>query len=286
MSVPAYSQLTSHSASRVDFPGIAAVRTGGDGPIVLLVPGYTGSKEDFAPLLDPLASAGFDAVAIDLPGQQDSPALLHEDDYLPAKLGARLAELIGSFDRPVILLGHSYGGLACRHAVLTGARVVGLTLLASGPGELPAGGRRQILELGESLLREHGVAAVQRAMDVLNSSNPRWQNMSEPLRAFLRTRFLRHDMAALIGMGRGIRDEPDLVPELARTLRSTGAACLVACGALDDVWPPAQQREMAERLEADFSLIGGSVHSPSVENPEELLAVLLPTWKTWLDGHM
>ncbi|MDQ1722479.1 MAG: hypothetical protein QOI26_2213, partial [Pseudonocardiales bacterium] len=30
-------------------------------PVVLLVPGYTGSKEDFLPLLRPLAEAGYRA---------------------------------------------------------------------------------------------------------------------------------------------------------------------------------------------------------------------------------
>jgi pimeloyl-ACP methyl ester carboxylesterase len=44
----------------------------GVGPVVLLVPGYTGSKEDFLPLLRPLARAGFRAVAMDQRGQFES----------------------------------------------------------------------------------------------------------------------------------------------------------------------------------------------------------------------
>jgi len=36
---------------------------------VLLIPGWTGSKEDFTPLLPLLAAAGFDATAYDQRGQ-------------------------------------------------------------------------------------------------------------------------------------------------------------------------------------------------------------------------
>jgi pimeloyl-ACP methyl ester carboxylesterase len=52
---------------------IAALRGDSAGPPVLLLPGYTGSKEDFAPLFGPLTDAGYAVVSIDLPGQFESP---------------------------------------------------------------------------------------------------------------------------------------------------------------------------------------------------------------------
>ncbi|MGX7825133.1 alpha/beta fold hydrolase [Actinokineospora sp. 24-640] len=285
--VPVYSQLTPHRAVRVELPGrYAALRSTGDGPVVLLVPGYTGSKEDFAPLLDPIADAGYQALAIDLPGQMETPGPDDETAYLPAALGAGLAELVEKLaadGRPVLLLGHSFGGLVARRAVLAGAPVAGLTLLSSGPGELPQGARRQVLELGDPLLRQHGVEAAQKAQEVLNRTNPRWQSLPEPLREFYRARFMRNTPASLLGMGRGLRTEPDLVADLSRRLRSTSTGCLVACGVADDTWPPAVQRDMADRLEADFAAIMGAAHSPAVETPEALLDVLLPTWSTWLN---
>src|SRR2546421_175548 len=91
------SQISPHRALRVDLAGrwgpVAALRAaaGGNGPdlgvTALLVPGYTGSKEDFAPLIDPIADAGFDVVAIDLPGQYESPGPDREADYRAAPLG-------------------------------------------------------------------------------------------------------------------------------------------------------------------------------------------------------
>ncbi len=39
---------------------------------------------------------------------------------------------------------------------------------------------------------------------------------------------------------------------------------------------------MADRLDADFAVITGAGHSPNTENPEFLLDILVPTWRTWL----
>ncbi|HVK25531.1 MAG TPA: alpha/beta hydrolase [Actinokineospora sp.] len=284
-----HSQLSPHRAHRVDLTGpygpIAALRIAGAGPIALLVPGYTGSKEDFAPILDPIADAGFEVVAIDLPSQLDSPGPPDEASYLPAPLGLVVAEVAGKLaadGRPVVLLGHSYGGLIARRAVLAGAPVVGLTLLDTGPGELPVGGRRTVLDLAEPALRQYGVQAAYDALEMLNADTPRYQVMAPEQRAFLRRRFLCNTVSSLVGMGTGLRTEPDLVGDLARYLRSHRIGCLVACGADDDAWTPSSQRDMADRLEADFSMISGAAHSPAMENPADLLGTLLPTWKSWL----
>ena len=100
-------QLDPHSGRRITFDvasgPIAALRTGVDGaPDVLLVPGYTGSKEDFVPILDPLATAGFRVTSIDLPGQLDSPGPDDYASYTPAALSTTLLEVVAELDgRPV-----------------------------------------------------------------------------------------------------------------------------------------------------------------------------------------
>lgn len=48
---------------------------------VLLVPGFTGSKEDFIALHEPLAEAGYRSVAVDGRGQHESPGA--EEDEAP-----------------------------------------------------------------------------------------------------------------------------------------------------------------------------------------------------------
>lgn len=288
------SQLTPNGADRVDlhsrYGPIAALRrravnTTEPRPTALLIPGYTGSKEDFAPMLDPIAAGGFEAIAIDLPGQYESGGPDDEAAYLPAALGGVIADLIGKLAAeggPVVLLGHSYGGLVARAAVLAGGSVAGLTLMDTGPSELPEGLRRQALELGEPAMRTYGIEAAQKLRDQLDAMAPPRPGHTPALAAFLRERFLRSRPAALLGKARALRTEPDLVSSLARVLHTSGIQCLVCCGEFDDAWPVSTQRDMADRLDADFAVIRAARHSPNTENPDELLDTLLPTWRSWL----
>ncbi|MFC4853886.1 alpha/beta fold hydrolase [Actinophytocola glycyrrhizae] len=290
------SQLSPHGADRVDLHSryghlAALVRRAVDAkeprPTALLLPGYTGSKEDFAPLLDPIAAAGFDAIAVDLPGQYESGGPDDEAAYQPAALGGVIAELVGKLAADggqVMLLGHSFGGLVARGAVLAGAPVTGLTLMDSGPSELPEGVRRQILDFGEPAMREHGIEAAYKLREQLDAMTPPQPGRSPELVAFFRDRFLRSRPAALLGKARALRTEPDLVSSLARVLHTSGTPCLVCCGELDDAWPVSAQRDMADRLDADFAVIPAARHSPNTENPEELLAALVPTWRSWLSS--
>ncbi len=280
-------QITPHGATRVRVQGpgttLAALRAEPPNPadaVAVLVPGYTGSKEDFAVLLDPLRSAGLSVLAVDLPGQYESPGPHREQDYHPDPLGRILAALVADLaaggDR-VLLLGHSYGGLVCRAAVLAGAPVTGLTLLDSGPGALPQGERRALLDATEPIMRAEGIEAVQRLREARDG-------IAEPpeLAALLRARFLRSSTAGLLGMATGLRTEPDRVTELAAVLRANAIPCLVVFGESDDAWPVAVQREMAARLGAEVAVVPSATHSPNIENPDALLDALLQTWQRWL----
>src|SRR4051794_16670733 len=87
-------QLAEHEAAHRTFPGragpLAALDTGGEAVrgTALLVAGYTGSKEDFAPLLAPVADAGYRVVAIDQRGQFESPGPADPAAYSVAELAA------------------------------------------------------------------------------------------------------------------------------------------------------------------------------------------------------
>jgi pimeloyl-ACP methyl ester carboxylesterase len=277
-------QLAEHDAQHRTFPGgagpLAALDTcdGGALGTVLLVAGYTGTKEDFAPLLRPLCEAGYRAVALDQRGQYESPGPDDEARYTVDELGGDVVlvarALLAECGRPLHLVGHSFGGLVCRAAVLAEPGLVdSLTLLGSGPGAL--GGRRaELLEHLGPLLDAGGVAAVSDALEELAMTDPKAQAVPEPTRAFLTQRFLRNAAAGLRGMAAAMTSEPDRVAELAATRVPT----LVAHGVADDAWTPESQADMARRLGARHEVIDGSIHSPSVENPDRTMQVLLDFW--------
>lgn len=246
---------------------------------VVLVPGYTGSKEDFAPLLEPLAALGFEAVALDLPGQYGAMGPGDPADYAPDLLAHDLVLVAGALrserpEAPVHLLGHSFGGLVARSAVLAApAAFDSLVLLDSGPAGLQ-GGRRALIEAMEPVLAAGGVTAVYEATMTLARRDPSFVEPPAPLAAFLRERFATTSAANLEGIGRAIRAEPDRTADLAALM----VRVLVTCGAGDDAWPVEVQSEMASRLGASFAVIPDARHSPAVENPAGLLDVLVPFW--------
>jgi pimeloyl-ACP methyl ester carboxylesterase len=268
-------QLADHDAAHRTFTGTAgplvALDTGPtDGDTVLLVAGYTGSKEDFAPLLRPLATAGYRTVAVDQRGQYESPGPDDPAAYTVAELAGDLLavgrELRQETFGAVHLVGHSFGGLVGRAAVLRDpALFASLTLL--GP-------RADLMEHLAPLLDAGGVRLVHETMEQLAMTDPRAQAVPAATRAFLAERFLRNSEAGLRGMADALTSEPDRVAELA----ATGVPVLVACGAADDAWTPAVQADMARRLGARHEVIPAAVHSPAIENPRHTLAVLLDFW--------
>lgn len=276
----ASSPLAIGAAQRVDLDlgkwRIAALRAGpDDGRPVLLVPGYTGSKEDFGPVLDPLAAAGYRATAIDLPGQLDSPGPQNERGYTPDQLAEPVREIARRCAAPILLLGHSFGGLVARAAVIAEpALFASLVLLCSGPARLD-GARRAAMDRLDPVLASSGLPAVYAAMQASWQEDPRYVAPPPAVAEFLEHRFLRSSPAMLRGMADALRSEPDRVPELA----ATGVPMLVAHGVDDDAWPPSAQRDMAGRLGARYVVIPDAAHSPAVENPAATVRVLREFWE-------
>jgi pimeloyl-ACP methyl ester carboxylesterase len=277
-------QLADHDAAHRTFPGragtLTALDTGGGAArgTALLVAGYTGSKEDFAPVLRPLCEAGYRVVALDQRGQYESPGPDDPAAYSVAELGldvvAVATVLRGETGEPLHLVGHSFGGLVSRAAVLADpAAFTSLTLLGSGPSRL-TGRRAEMLDHLGPLLDAGGVRLVHETLEQVAMTDPKAQAVPAPTREFYSRRFLRNSEAGLRGMADAMLNEPDRVRELA----STGVPVLVAHGEADDAWLPHVQEDMASRLGARHEVILNSIHSPAVENPHRTVEVLLDFW--------
>ena len=97
-------------------------------PVIVLVHGFTGAKENWLPLMRVLAP-NYRLIAPDLPGWGDSERL-HDTDYGATAQAERLAKflhalpgIVGVDGPPALLVGHSMGGqivglLAARHPEL------------------------------------------------------------------------------------------------------------------------------------------------------------------------
>jgi pimeloyl-ACP methyl ester carboxylesterase len=240
------------------------------------VPGYTGSKEDFIAVLGPLAAAGRRVVAVDLRGQYQTPGPDDPCAYDPRELGADIAAVftaIGGFH----LLGHSFGGLVAREAVLGGCKPASLTLLSSGPAAL-AGPRAE--ELIATLNYLNGTDTADLGGKVAEV----WRSVLRPravaagadgqVAAFLEERMLASNPTGLVTMAAHLLKAEDKTAELA----ALGIPSLVLYGEDDDAWPSALQREMAERLGAEYLCIPGAAHNPNVEAPATTAHALTSFW--------
>lgn len=244
----------------------------------LLVPGYTGSKEDFIGLLAPLSAAGYRVVAVDGRGQHESGGPRTEAPYALEELGsdvlAQTAALGGG--GPVHLLGHSLGGLIVRSAVVRDpAPYASLTLLSSGPGavcEEQQARTKMLVSALEALSDDMpGIWAAMRAMDPRDAAPD-----SPELAAFLRDRWVGTVPEQLIVAGRTLICEPDRIDELAAA--APRLPKLVLSGATDPVWPVSQMDEMARRLDAERVVVPGTEHSPNADDPAATAAALVAFW--------
>ncbi|WP_020580205.1 alpha/beta fold hydrolase [Actinopolymorpha alba] len=248
---------------------------------VLLLPGWTGSKEDFLALLLPLAAAGRRVVAVDQRGQYETPGPDDASAYTLAELGLDVVALARSLNAgSVHLVGHSFGGLVARAAVLADPKVfTSATLLCSGPAGMP-GPQADLLRLMVEAIPSQGLAAVYAAKRELERMN----GLADPpaeIEAFLERRFCANHPVSLTEITRQLVDAPDQVDELA----AVGVSTLVAYGANDDGWAIDQQRTMAERLGAPRAVISEAGHSPAVDQPEATARLLEEFWTAVVSGQ-
>ena len=247
----------------------AAPSANGHRGTALLVPGFSGSKEDFLPLLPLLSSAGYEAFAIDLRGQYETGPASPFPSYEPSELAADLIAVAESLAHgPIHLLGHSYGGLVARLAVLSNiATWASLTLMNFGPAAVSAPQQARLGLLVEAL-------KTASLRDLWPFLRPADDNIPEEVQDFLSSRWAMNVPEALRLVAQHMMSEPDRTAEL----RATGVPVSVISGTPDETWPERQSNEMADRLGARFTEVPGGGHSPNVHRPQAVVNALVCFW--------
>ncbi|WP_128434495.1 alpha/beta fold hydrolase [Streptomyces cyaneus] len=275
----AYALHTSRGAfAVVDSPAAPGVEPRG---VALLLPGFTGSKEDFTLMHEPLAARGYRTVAVDGRGQHESDG--PEDDesaYAQGELARDVlaqAAALGTLDTPLHLFGHSLGGQIARAAVLLDhSPFRSLTLMASGPAQISDSQQQRVKLLRDAL----AVMTMAETWEAIRAMGPP-EEVGGPARGIggqelLRRRWLGTKPAQLFATGRQLCTEPDRVDELA----AVPLPFHVLSGASDDTWPVPVLDDMAARLNAHRTIIPGAEHSPNADQPLRTAQAVADFWDT------
>ena len=247
-------------------------RDEGDGPgaPLLLVHGWTGSKEDFDPVVTPLADQRR-VLAVDLPGHGGSQGSDDPADYGLAAMAAwllRFADAVGVGE--LHLLGHSLGGLIVqRTAALASQRLLSLALMSTGLGALREEAGDFVVRVAVAA-RDLGMeaaldeAATRPAREFVLPPNPQRD-------AFVMRRFLALPPAAVVG---GARNLIGAAP-LGAFLYGIDIPVLVISGQHDDTWTPGEQALLARTVAgAKQVVVPDTAHSPQLENTDYWLKVV------------
>ena len=283
MSTPPYLDLppgahrVALATSRGDLAGVRIDAVGEPAGTCLLVPGWTGSKEDFIAVLEPLARRGWTVVAYDQRGQFESAGPDDETAYSLASLARDLLEVLDGIG-PAHVVGHSFGGLVAREAALAsgGDGFASLTLLCSGPATLPASHHDGLGALHAAL--PHVPLDVVWEVKSAADKEGGWVPPSAEVEDFMRRRFVSNSPYGLRAKTGILLDTPDRTDELA-ALAGDGLHVAVVYGPDDDAWPLAQQDAVAAAVGTTAQAVAGAGHSPAAERPEETAEVLDRVWR-------
>lgn len=249
-----------------------AESVGGDRPL-LLIHGFAGAKEDFTEWLDPLARRGWHAVAYDQRGHGHSGDPGTEDAYsLDIFAGDLLNVADGlGWDR-FTLLGHSMGGMVAQLVALKAPeRLAALVLMDTGHGPVE-GLDPAMVELGASVVREGGMAALVDAQKAAAGDAP----LDTP--AHLRLVAQRPEygewcesktLTASPSMWLAVVAEMLHQPDRLDALRGLDLPVLVIVGEQDEAFLPASRAMAAAIPGARLAVIPDGGHSPQFESSDE-----------------
>lgn len=266
----------------IDINGIriAITESGHGGRPLLLVHGFTGTKEDFGDHLDALADAGWWVVALDHRGHGESDKPDDESAYSFEVMADDVVGLVDALGwQQFSLLGHSMGGMVAQLvAARVTERIERLVLMDTAHGPLALadddliGAARHIIGTGGMDALADALAGASGPLETpahrrLVETRP---GFAEWLDRRLRSTSGAMYTAMLPAFGAG----PDRLESLGRLPMPT----LVMCGDQDAPFLGPSKR-MADALHhGELVVIPDAGHSPQFENPD--------AWRTALSTFL
>ena len=238
---------------------------------VVLVPGATGSKEDFSLIAPMLVASGYYVESYDLAGQYESAGAgpMPGEKYDYELFVGDLLAFLNAGTAPAHVLGYSFAGFVAQLAYLRQPEMF-LSLAFLGMPPQPGQSFR-----GVSWIGPLGYVTSAHAIASLLIWGIKWNlNRAAPGRLpLVRERFddtVRRSVDEIVGL---MKHAPDLRPALA----ASDLPLLVAVGS-HDLWPPRLQREFAAQIRADYREYPTG-HSPCETTPHQLSRDLVALYR-------
>ena len=239
----------------------AYISRGGGEATVVLLHGVGGGKAYWEEQLEVLAAAGYRAVAWDMPGYGESGMV---EPYTLAELVLALERLIDRLaPKPVVLLGHSMGGMVALEAYATFPHKIAALILS---GTSPAFGRPEGAWQQEFLRQrlaplDAGMSMADLAPDLVRNmvgkdAEPAALRLAVEIMSAVPPATYRAALHALMSF-----DRRSLLP-------SIGVPTLALAGEADPNAPSAVMRKMAEKIPgAVYECLPDAGHLASLERP-------------------
>lgn len=235
----------------------------------LLIPGFTGSKEDFLGIQPVLADRGWRTLAYSQRGQADSAAPPGVDSYrledFTDDAVSIARDLVEAVDGPVHLLGHSFGGIVARNALLSSPELFSsLTVFSSGDGPITM----------TPDIRGQFARLIQHTANP-TSEDGQGSSTADADEAMLALRASATSPDNLVGIARILSTTVDRSVDL----RRTGLPVHVIHGENDDVWPLSRYAADARAMLARHTVVPGAAHSAQNESPVVFADAVADFWK-------
>ncbi|HEV3440250.1 MAG TPA: alpha/beta hydrolase [Gemmata sp.] len=235
----------------------------GTGLPIVLLHAFPLDRSMWAPQVDPISSAGFRVIALDLP--EFGGTSPNKDGFTIDLCADMVASFLEALDiSKAVVVGLSMGGyvamsIARRHP----ERLAGMILADTRAAPDVPQARASRDKLIAAVQAKGPVAAIDAMLSNLFSEQTRATNPAVIERA--RQIILRQSTSGIVAGLRALRDRPDAAPEL----HSVTAPLLVLVGEFDTVTPLLAAARIAGNVrKSDLAHIPGAGHLSNLENPE------------------